>query len=563
MVPIAKIRIKKHDIIIALAFVMTGTMILLPAVPALSVPITWPVPDSHEMLNAFAAGTPPSIFSSFQEGIDIRASGNGGETVVVARKGEIVKNNNDNGGMITIKVNVGTASSPVYEYDSYLHIMDRIAQNSGIVEKGTTIGKISNSYYNTAGKHHLHFDVAKSENPSSGDFLNPLMRFTENADRDPLGNSPKLKDTNSDGKTLLITKSGNHGDVFKKQPIEKDVDLIADVVDEMSTKLGYATNPHKVGYYIKPLFDKGVVAHGVKNASNPYLLAKFDDAWFPGVSNSVFEAVYDKTRLATINNPPFNHINHFIVTNTKGEDGSVANVDGNQYWRTNAKDDGAADTVAHANYAGKNTTTRNAQARFKDGEYEVHVMLGDLVNTVDATAGKLRLDNYKQTAGAGKGGISPPQGAVAPLYGPNMTPYVPDFKPDPSTAVIDQIFHFGDPIGIYGDQYYPDLLMPAYIFDHQDAWNEDDPFINYIIEILVKSDLDGVVPLTYAWNAEWMGRFDVIIDYDRDGLFTWTMDGLGGFQVGVPEPSTIFLLGSGLAGVIGLGRKKLFKKVRP
>jgi hypothetical protein len=99
----------------------------------------------------------------------------------------------------------------------------------------------------------------------------------------------------------------------------------------------------------------------------------------------------------------------------------------------------------------------------------------------------------------------------------------------------------GEKIGILGDQYYPDLVMPAYVFDHRGGWNEDDALAGPIARVLVKSDGGGTVPLTEAWTIDRTGEFDVIIDYDRDDLFTWTIDGLGGFHV-VPEPGALSLL---------------------
>ena len=513
----------------------------------------WPVRNAndtpnHQMLQGFADGSPNSSLK-FHEGIDILASGNGGETVVVARTGEIVKNEDEDtdptkeNGLITIKVTVGTG----VEYDSYLHISDRIDPNGAgkigkTVTAGKTLGKISNTAGFAQGSRHLHFDVAKQANPGEQDFLNPFLRFTENADRDPLQKTPQLQETNEDKPemTLIVAQSGQTAKI-PKQTIKGDVDLIADVRDPMHDTLLSASSPHKVGYWVKGLFDQGVVAHGVKTAAQPYILSKFDDNWFPDkpFSNGKFPLVYDDSRRVAPNPTIFPFDQNFIVTNTKGEDGRVDNVV-DQYWNTNAEDDNQADTVAYANYSKKDNTplpdtTLNAKARFKDGEYEVHIIMQDLVNPqVDAPAGKLRLDNFTQTAGAMKGGGKPaPKVPVQPLYGNNTTPYVPNFMPEVSIAKIDTNFFLGDPVGIFGDQYYPDLLMPAYIFPHKTAgWNEYDPFTGYIKQIFVQSDGNGTVPLTEAWTAaDKSGLYDVIIDYDRNGLFTWTMDGLDGFKV--------------------------------
>ncbi|MEA2085189.1 MAG: PEP-CTERM sorting domain-containing protein [Thermodesulfobacteriota bacterium] len=86
----------------------------------------------------------------------------------------------------------------------------------------------------------------------------------------------------------------------------------------------------------------------------------------------------------------------------------------------------------------------------------------------------------------------------------------------------------------------------------------------------------------WAESGEWdLGEVDtgsytygVTASYLADGEFTITLASLGGdFYIDrsdleitynpapVPEPSTILLMGTGLLGIIGFGRKKLNKKV--
>ncbi len=54
---------------------------------------------------------------------------------------------------------------------------------------------------------------------------------------------------------------------------------------------------------------------------------------------------------------------------------------------------------------------------------------------------------------------------------------------------------------------------------------------NMLTKFTVQTDVLGDVPLTKAWLADIPGTFDLIIDYDNDGLFTWKLDGLTGFRV--------------------------------
>jgi hypothetical protein len=400
-------------------------------------------------------------------------------------------------------------------------------------------------------------------------WLNPLMRFTKNADRDPLELEPGLADSNGDGKKIILTPSGMtlppsiFEDVTKKL-VKGDIDIIADVRDQMNDTFKASAAPFKIGYHVASLFDTGVDPRLLRTAADPYVLATFDDNWFKdqpsapgfitvyaddGSTANRSDAAFDQQlRIKKADNDTiFPFTKQYTITNAKGNDGRVANVDDNQYWNTNAKNISTrSDTDAKANFAGDPDTTKNAEARFKDGDWEIHVMLTDLVNpTEDAIGGKIRLDNFKQVAKPGLGGAAPPAaGLVDPLYDPtNTTSMLTEFAAE--TAGVDRMLNLGDSVGILGEQMYPDLLMKAYILPHKNAWTEDNSFADAIASIFVKSDANGLVPLTLAWTANKLGLFDTIIDYDRDGMFSATLDGLGGFQV-VPEPSSLALFGAAL-----------------
>jgi hypothetical protein len=231
----------------------------------------WPVydivngnkgPANRQLYQGFGDASPNSSFAGdFHEGIDILASGNGGEEVDFARPGIIViKDQNTYGGIVTIQVNVGTALNPVYEYDSYIHLNISTAALVGAnVNAGDKLGHISTAAFGV-GSRHLHFDVATSQTPTSADLLNPFLRFTAPADRDPLGHEPALTDTNGDGKTILIVRSGNTNPVSQtfvplSHTINAEVDIIADAIDKMNDNLK-TTGPMQIGYSIRALFNQ-------------------------------------------------------------------------------------------------------------------------------------------------------------------------------------------------------------------------------------------------------------------------------------------------------------------
>src|SRR5207302_380641 len=134
--------------------------------------------------------------------------------------------------------------------------------------------------------------------------------------------------------------------------------------------------------------------------------------------------VYDTSRpAATI---PWTIYDSYIVTNTKGTDGNIANVDKGQYWNTDAKNDSSSSYVSYANFAGKQDTSKNSEARFPDGDYEIHIVAGDLVRDKDY-AKKVRVNNFTRTVQATAGGILPPEvNAPLPFAMLSNAPWITD-----------------------------------------------------------------------------------------------------------------------------------------
>src|SRR5436309_184903 len=90
----------------------------------------WPVPantdgagftdTSHEMQFGFGAGA-PNNFYHFHEGIDIRASGQGGEPVYPVRNGTVsCVDRAYAGGIVAVRIDMGPGNPP--EYDAYAHM---------------------------------------------------------------------------------------------------------------------------------------------------------------------------------------------------------------------------------------------------------------------------------------------------------------------------------------------------------------------------------------------------------------------------------------------------------
>jgi hypothetical protein len=584
-----------------LAVVMILAVVaVLPAQP--SGAATWPVYDvnndgsrgaaNRNMLQGFGDGSNNSAFvKGIHEGIDILANGQGGQEVAVIRGGTVIERSNDAGGTIAIRVNVGTVANPVYETDSYLHVNLTTAVGvDGNIAEGAKLGNISTTAF-AANSRHLHYDVMSGVRTTNGGatpggietqrvspnaLLNPFARFTAAADRDPGGNLPALADTNADGRSIVITRTGTLNPITTKT-VGGGVDLIADIRDNMNPNFLGASGVNRAGYYVKALFDQGVPKHDVGTAAFPYILVRFDDNFFRNNGNALpadlSTSIYATTApyLVTTDNtkPGFNNTifpltRNYIVTNTTSNSGAVDKIDKDQFWNTNATEDNTvSDGSSKANFAFSNqTATKNAEARFRDGDYEIHILAGDLTHDLqDLVAGKVRLNNFAQSALPGiNGAPALAAGNLAPLS-TSLTPFLTGYNPtDPEMAAPAFTFTLGDTVAVQGDQFYPNLEMPVYIAPHRASWTEGLSFANAGAQLVgdVLSDANGFVSLTNTnYAANLAGAFDMIIDYDRSDVFSATLDALTEFIVlpgVVPEPATWLLLATGCLGLLAYSR---------
>ncbi|MAE59760.1 MAG: hypothetical protein CMJ49_00220 [Planctomycetaceae bacterium] len=543
--------------------------------------VTWPAADGgHDLMQGFADGSPASAWE-FHEGIDI--FGQTDFTTVAARNGRVVRvDTNANGGTVVVEVSLG---GNITEYDAYLHVRDVQVATNDVIAEGTVLATKLNGFGpggSPSSTDHLHFAISRIEfsgainnhAPSfvafEREWLNPFQRFTRDADRDPIEQLPALADTNLDGKQIVIVRNGKTSnptpaDIFNI-PVSGNIDLVADMRDPMHATFPAASQPHKAGYWIDAAFDQGVAGRDVRSAATPYVLYQFDDDWFLARpdANDKFDGVYaDDAANASPTFPAgfekgfripitdgsggdFNHtlfpfVNAVVLTNTRGGTGNVDKVDASQFWNTNAAALAIPPNFDTANFATIADASSNAGAAFRDGDYILHVVMEDLVNQVDETAGSIRLNNFQQLISLAPGGQAPAApGPIAPLYAPNPNPlFLHDFNTESADTTIgilnNQLF------GVDGLQFYPDLLMNAFLFDHQLTWTEDDDFTGALTSVRVLSDSLGDIPLTQLGIPDALGltvgnRYDVIIDYDRDGRFSATLDGLIGFHV-IPSPA--------------------------
>lgn len=377
--------------------------------------IVFHTPASDEMLHGWndtigtAAVSAAGMTNGFHEGVDFqRPAGSNNVKVVAIRGGKVGSTAAGANGTVIIEVKVGAGS----EFDETSHITSIPAAVAvgKVVRAGQEIGEISETHFPVNFTDHVHFVHTKT---LGGDVIerHPLAVFKADGEKDPKKNKPALAHhAGTPAGTLLVTRDGGAPEVYDAmKPLFGDVDLIVELADAMGTNPDQL--PVRLGYWIEPVKVLGSRRQkGVKTAKNPYLLFNFRTVWFGkgeanlNLMNRIVEATQDhgpnikEGPLGMVETYPWQNFKHFIVTNTKGLDGAKGNVDDTQVWNTNAQEDSPANDML-LNYTGSPDTTQATKARFRDGQYRLHVIASDLINS-DVDISKmdpgleLRVENY-------------------------------------------------------------------------------------------------------------------------------------------------------------------------
>jgi|GEM_PF-4920386 len=353
----------------------------------------WPVKNNNFCVTQNFCDT----YSGFHDGIDIHdyninTHSYVDSSVVVAVRNGTVKFVGD--------VQVGNAvviETANKECDIYLHL-DSVKREVVVgkqVKQGDTIavGLCGD------GGPHLHFcrtthyfphPTHPGLTPDRTNTLNPFFLFGK--DFDPQKNPPRLIDTDNNGKVLFINQANRVICTDIQNPkIYGNVDIAAETHDVQIPDNWY--NDPQFDYYHIPQIPMGIgyqvscVSHQNSNIDFPYQLCKFDDKWFPqGGMLRFFELVYFGSPYFHTQNPS----QYFTVTNTRGTDGSVANVDSSQFWRTRAK----INTGTQPNGSDAQMARHNGEAKFRDGNYRVHIVMEDLIHKVDDSTTQVIVDNF-------------------------------------------------------------------------------------------------------------------------------------------------------------------------
>ncbi|HJZ54360.1 MAG TPA: hypothetical protein VKE74_05355 [Gemmataceae bacterium] len=113
----------------------------------------------------------------------------------------------------------------------------------------------------------------------------------------------------------------------------------------------------------------------------------------------------------------------------------------------------------------------------------------------------------------------------------------PDFQPSdfpPSTAVPRLMLQVGDTLSVGGPgsaNFLPNEWMDVYVVPHR-TWREGDPLgADALKRGRVRSDAKGRLVRSDLWKSDRAGQFDIIVDYDGNGRFSYGLDSLDAIVV--------------------------------
>ncbi|MFN2286162.1 MAG: hypothetical protein ACK2UQ_17235, partial [Anaerolineae bacterium] len=342
--------------------------------------IAWPVDDgSHNILHNY--GNPLGSASAvgnvyYHDGVDFANSGQ----INAARGGRLADVSTANNGSVEIEVDGGTAGT--YR-DTYAHLYGPdivvVLGTNDEIAPGETL---TTSLYDFPGygpeANHTHWETDLT---GGGGKISVLSLFSIAADRDPQTHSPVVADVNNDGRDFIVVNAAANDHTAPREPAWGDVDILVDAYDDMSTATELKVSPQSIGYWIQP----GVPgAESVKNSTTPYRLISFDQALAlcgsPCAPEPIAEnALYDQLPADLHGIATWQSYYTWVITNTRGTDGDPANIDANQFWRTDAR----TGSGTESNGSDADRARENQEARFPDGTYFVHTILMDFLHTSD------------------------------------------------------------------------------------------------------------------------------------------------------------------------------------
>jgi hypothetical protein len=115
--------------------------------------------------------------------------------------------------------------------------------------------------------------------------------------------------------------------------------------------------------------------------------------------------------------------------------------------------------------------------------------------------------------------------AADPPFGSDFPPVIADAK---VTVTVGDTVTVGGPKAV---NFLPNETLNVYVVPHR-VWREGDPLGEKALATSqARSNAEGTLLKTTAWKAVKTGRFDIVVDYDGDGKFSYALDAVDGINV--------------------------------
>jgi hypothetical protein len=115
--------------------------------------------------------------------------------------------------------------------------------------------------------------------------------------------------------------------------------------------------------------------------------------------------------------------------------------------------------------------------------------------------------------------------AADPPFGSNFPPTIAEAR---TTVAVGDVVTVGGPKAV---NFLANETYRVYVVPHQ-VWRDGDPLGEKALATSqARSNAEGTLLKTTVWKAVRAGRFDVVVDYDGDGKFSYALDAVDGVNV--------------------------------
>lgn len=497
-------------------------------------PLTWPL-DGDQKTTPFA-----NLYGQYNDfagsrythpGLDFKA--NSGTKVFAGTNGKVSMVQTSPAYSQGVLVKTAPANTWAW---AYYHLDVKAGLKVGdSVTPATELGTI----YNLAPSwNHLHLGYVDASNPVDTGKQNPLRHITYTDTKKPtIPNQDKTPDKdafmyypnqteNVYYETVIPnTNLGMTGKdqtlVGRRAPLagaagtakKSEIDVAVSAYDEIDD------SPYRLGLYRMGYWIDGFPYLPDSADVDPHTTFRFWDA-APNQTNGAKNLIYkDDTKADSAGN--------WTAGDTTGK-GTFWHIVTNTTDKSAEGDPDSSGLKADEAWKTVSGSSNNAKARSPDGEYNIVSYAHDLKLNADSDFSRVRVDNFEQLAGVKTDDTL--EFMESPAY----------VLPAESAAESPYTYQVGDDIHTRAIEILADQIITAYVFDHNDWWREGDPLTGFLASLTFLPDSNGQTDWGNIWTADRIGVFDIIFDYDSDGVFSYTLDPLIAFKV--PEPSALALL---------------------